>query len=308
MNEMKARSRIFIGALAVLHVLLALTAASYAGWREDMGTFRIGMLADPGSSRMIAGLSEIRRAFSGALGMPVQIFVARDYAALIDAQATSRVEYAIYSTMAFATARRLCDCVEPLVVRQGVDFDTGIRSVLLVRKSILQAEAGIEAAKIALTQGDGIAGAIIPAMALSGTQAPRGITSEQLVIAASESDSESMLANGKVDGLFGWVKSNHGEEMPGLTGTMARLSQAGLAADSMDIYWRSGLIPYGPHAIRADVEDEAKDLLREFLTGLSQTKPDIQEFLAGSDALALVEISSDDYLLAYKIVDRLAGK
>ena len=96
-------------------LVLALTLPSHAGWREDMKTFRVGMIERQGAGQAVPGLSILERSYSMALGIPVEIFVARDYAALIDAQASGRVDYAIYSTTAYATAQLLCSCVEPVV-------------------------------------------------------------------------------------------------------------------------------------------------------------------------------------------------
>ena len=76
----------------------------FAGWREDMKTFRVGMIAEEGAGQAVPGVSILKRAYSQALGIPVEMFVARDFAALIEAQATSRVDYAIYSTTAYAAA------------------------------------------------------------------------------------------------------------------------------------------------------------------------------------------------------------
>ncbi len=294
--------------IASVWLTLFSSTAAMADWREELGTFRIGMLADPGSERVVAGLAEIRHAFSIALGMPVRIFVARDYAALIDAQATSRVEYAIYSAMAYGTAMRLCDCVEPLAAKQGEMLDTGIRSVLILRKQAAQSDADINKAKIAVTQGDGLTGAIIPSMALSGADGPDGIGSSQLVIAASDSDAENMFLGGKVDGLFGWVKSQREEIIRSPSGTVARLKQAGLPAEDLEIYWTSEFLPYGPHTVRKDLSEEAKSLLRQFLTGLAETKPDIHELLAGSGSVALIEVSAGDYGFVSEIVDRYASQ
>ncbi len=126
------------GRLALVTALIAgAPAIADAGWRQDMGTFRIGLLADPGTDRNVAGLADIRRAYELALGMPVSVFVAKDYAALIDAHATSRIDYAIYSATAYATAQRLCSCVEPIAARQGPGRDLGVRAVLVMRKSAL---------------------------------------------------------------------------------------------------------------------------------------------------------------------------
>ncbi|MEX0345599.1 MAG: PhnD/SsuA/transferrin family substrate-binding protein [Rhizobiaceae bacterium] len=298
----------FIRNITAIWLILLTSATVAADWREELGTFRIGMLADPGSERVVAGLAEIRHAFSIALGMPVQIFVARDYAALIDAQATSRVEYAIYSAMAYGTARRLCDCVEPLAAKQGEMLDTGIRSVLILRKQASQSDADINKARIAVTQGDGLTGAIIPSMALSGADGPPGVGSSQLVIAASDSDAESMFLSGKVDGLFGWVKSQREAIIQSPSGTIARLEEAGLPAQDLDIHWTSEFLPYGPHTVRKDLSEEAKSLLRQFLTGLAESKPDIHELLAGSGSVALLEVSQGDYRFVYEIVDRYAGQ
>ena len=93
-----------------------------------MKTFRIGMIAADGS-QAVPGLSAIKRAYSQALGIPVEIFVARDYASLIDAQAKSRIDYAIYSTTAYATASLLCSCLEPVVAPLGDDGATGIVAI-----------------------------------------------------------------------------------------------------------------------------------------------------------------------------------
>ena len=122
-----------LSALALLAGLLAQTGDSLAGWREDMKTFRIGMIAEPGAGQTVTGLAALKQAYAQALGIPVEIFVARDYAALIDAQATARVDYALYSTTAYATAALLCACVEPVAAPVSDDGATGIKAILVTR-------------------------------------------------------------------------------------------------------------------------------------------------------------------------------
>jgi phosphonate transport system substrate-binding protein len=73
-------------ALAVLAATTALSAGpAQAGWRDDLGVFRIGVVAEPGAGQSVRGLSKIRDAFAGVLTMPVEVFVARDLLALIEA-------------------------------------------------------------------------------------------------------------------------------------------------------------------------------------------------------------------------------
>ncbi|TIR66731.1 MAG: phosphonate ABC transporter substrate-binding protein, partial [Mesorhizobium sp.] len=97
---------------AALAVLSAAPPA-HADWRADIGTFRIGIVAEPGGGNTVPGLARLTDAYTNALGMKVEFVVARDYAALIEAQASGRLQYAVYSALAYATASVRCGCVEP---------------------------------------------------------------------------------------------------------------------------------------------------------------------------------------------------
>ncbi|MDP3896520.1 MAG: PhnD/SsuA/transferrin family substrate-binding protein, partial [Mesorhizobium sp.] len=141
-----------------------------AGWREDLGTFRIGMVAAPGSGPVIEGAAAVRNAYATALAMPVEIFVARDYGALIDAQASSRIEYAIHSSSSYAAAFRMCGCVEPLVAPVSEDGSQGIRSVLIARAGGPGSTADLSTARIAFGPRDSTASYRLPLAEL----APRG--------------------------------------------------------------------------------------------------------------------------------------
>ena len=106
---------------------------SLAGWREDMKTFRIGMIAEPGAGSDSDWPAPLKQAYAQALGIPVEIFVARDYAALIDAQATHAST--TRSIRRRPTPRRslLCGCVEPVAAPVSDDGATGIKAILVTR-------------------------------------------------------------------------------------------------------------------------------------------------------------------------------
>uniref|UniRef100_UPI0038B2F65B PhnD/SsuA/transferrin family substrate-binding protein n=1 Tax=Mesorhizobium neociceri TaxID=1307853 RepID=UPI0038B2F65B len=117
-------------ALATTVALLALPYTAHADWRDQIGTFRIGIVAEPGAGNTVPGLALLTDAYGKALGMKVEFVVAHDYAALIEAQANARIQYAVYSATAYATASERCGCVEALVAPVDADGATGIRSVL----------------------------------------------------------------------------------------------------------------------------------------------------------------------------------
>ena len=48
-------------ASALLASLVGQTAESFAGWREDMKSFRIGMIAEPGGSPTVTGRAMVKQ-------------------------------------------------------------------------------------------------------------------------------------------------------------------------------------------------------------------------------------------------------
>ena len=139
--------------LIIAFIVLCVSAAApaLADWRKELGTFRVGMVEAQGKQYSPVDLDKLRVAYSGALGMPVEIFQAKDYPSLIDAQASSRIEYAFYTAQAYATAYLACECVEPIAAPQGADGSAGIKTALFLDESV-------DVADLAKSKGIGIAG------------------------------------------------------------------------------------------------------------------------------------------------------
>ncbi|TJV77858.1 MAG: phosphonate ABC transporter substrate-binding protein [Mesorhizobium sp.] len=222
---------------AALAVLSAAPPA-HADWRADIGTFRIGIVAEPGGGNTVPGLARLTDAYTNALGMKVEFVVARDYAALIEAQASGRLQYAVYSALAYATASVRCGCVEPLVAPVDADGAAGVRSLLVTR-------------------------------------------------------------DGKVPGLT--AIASHRIDTGG---TILRLAAAGVPKTSLRVLWSSAPLRYGPHAVRSDLDAEAKRRLAVFLTNLKSLTPDVYDLLEPTHSGGFELAVSKDYATALAIVRR----
>lgn len=286
-------------------MLLALLQASPAlsGWREDMKTFRIGMVSEGGAGQAVPGLSMLKRAYAQALGMPVEIFVARDYAALIDAQATQRIDYAIYSTTAYGTASLLCSCVEPVAVPLGSDGATGVTAVLVTRDDRLASLADIGKHRVAIAPPQSVAASMLPLAALSAEGVLTEGAQTGFVNAESAAAAEAMLVDGSVDAIFGW--SGGPGDISG--GTLARLAAAGLDPESLRVVWQSPLLRYGPHTLRSGLDGEVRRTLVAFLTGLKDLQPDVYELLDTDHGGGFVEVQPRDYAVAIDMVRHAVG-
>lgn len=291
--------------------LAAFGAASLparADWRDDIGTFRIGIVAEPGGGNTIPGLARLTDAYANALGMKVEFVVARDYAALIEAQASGRVQYAVYSALAYATASERCGCVEPLAAPVDADGAVGIRSVLVTRDGRLTDLAAMASRRIAIAQAGNV-GALLPLAALSAQGVKIAQDSPFLARAVSATAAETMLSGGEADGLFGWEPVDAGGQPTHADGTVARLEAAGIPGASLRVLWTSGLLRYGPHAVRSDLDPEAKRRLTVFLTNLKSQTPDVYDLLESTHSGGFVQAAPKDYAMALAIVERqTAGK
>lgn len=211
-----------------------------ADWRDDIGTFRIGIVAEPNGGNTVPGLAQLTQAFTNALGMKVEFVVARDYASLIEAQANARIEYAIYSATAYATAQQRCACVEPLVAPVDSDGAAGIRSVLLTRDGKLPGLADMETHRIVMPPPDSVGGSFLPLAGLAAEHVKVAEDAPFLIHADSASAAEMILVDGKADAMFGWVRAA-ADGQPQLSGgTRARLEAAGLSASALQVVWISG--------------------------------------------------------------------
>lgn len=291
-----------LAAGAAMMAVAAAAGPSQAGWREDMGTFRIGMVAEPGAGQSVQGLARIKEAYSAVLSVPVEVFVARDLPALIDAQAGGRVDYAIYSSTAYAVAWRLCECVEPLAAPVGEDGSTGIAAVLLARRGAAGSIDTMTGVKIALPTAAQPGGPMLARSSLAEAGLDLVRSGATLVETASAGDAERRLEEGEVDAMVGW------QSMPvAATGTLANIALAGADAAANVVLWTSEPLRFGPHAVRKDLDPEAKQLLVSFLGGLRSVAPDVYELVETSRGGGFAAVSHADYGTALAMVDRAAG-
>ncbi|RUU30335.1 MULTISPECIES: PhnD/SsuA/transferrin family substrate-binding protein [unclassified Mesorhizobium] len=278
-----------------------------ADWRDDIGTFRVGIVAEPGAGNTVPGLELLTDAYTKALGMRVEFVVARDYAALIEAQANAQIEYAVYSATAYATASERCECVEPLVAPVDSDGAVGIRSVLLTRDGKVPDLAAMEAHRVAMAPPDSVGGSLLPLAGLAAEGVKVAEDAPFLTHASSAAAAETMLVDGEADALFGWMPAmaDGQPDLPG--GTVARLEMAGISKAALRVVWTSGVLRYGPHAVRSDLDPEAKRRLTVFLINLRSMSPDVYDLLEWKHSGGFAVASPDDYAMAAAIVRLVSG-
>jgi phosphonate transport system substrate-binding protein len=261
--------------LAVALVLVTAMPAR-AGWRDDFKVLRIGTVAPRGAAYEIARLEPFRAYLQDRLGLPVEIVATADYHALIDAQASARVDYAIHSASSYVTTEALCSCVEPIALPAAFDGAHGFHSVLVAHAgSGITDLAGSRGKRLALTGADSVAGRLLPLAALSGQGIDAQAYYAAVRTAANPEQAITMLFTDEADLAAGWSSLAGAATTGYYFGVFTRMVSAGaLAMDRIRIVWKSPLIPFGPHVVRRDLPAELRALISDALMAMAAEAPD----------------------------------
>ena len=297
------------GALAasmVAFILLGFGGAAFADWRDSVKVLRIGFLSASDPATDIARLEPFRAYLENRLSLPVELIPATPGPGLIDAATSGRVQYAILSATGYATAAALCSCVEPLALPAAFDGSRGFYSVLLARADgTIHALADTEGARLALSAPDSIAGRLLPLQAFAAAGMDPATHFSAIYEAPGPVDALAALLDGRADVAVGW-SSLAGDPAAGYSfGVLADMVASGrLAMDQVRVVWQSGLIPFGPHAVRRDMPPELKDLLRESLTAMAGEAPDALDAVDNSSlgGGGFVAASAEDYAVVDALV------
>ena len=262
--------------LAATACLLLTAGAALADWRDDIKVFRVGVLVGENAAYRLRQAEPFRRYLEDRLGLHVELFPAISYDALIEAQASDRIQYGIYSATAFASAEIMCDCLEPVAVPTADDGSTGFHAVLAARTdSAIHSLTDAKGARLAVGPEGSVAGRLVPfaAFAASGIE-PRTYFSV-LIETRSPEDAMAALLLGEADVALGW-SSLEGDAAAGYgSGVFTKMVADGtLAMSDIRLIWQSERIPYGPHAIRRDLPSGLKALVAEAILAMPRDDPD----------------------------------
>ena len=121
-------------AFALLCALAVASPAVAADWHAKVKEVRIGILSGENEKDRMARYDRFKVYMERALGAPVKIFTASDYAGVIQAMAAKQIEFAFLGSSAYAQAWKETDGkVEPLLTSLQPDGSTGYYSVVVVR-------------------------------------------------------------------------------------------------------------------------------------------------------------------------------
>lgn len=261
--------------------LLAATALGAPVFAQDtpvdMPVFRVGILGGENEADRLRDNACLKTTFEEALGVPVELYPASDYAGVMQGLLAGQLEYANLGASAYAGIYlQDPDAVEPVVTNSEIDGSTGYYSVMytLADSGITSIEE-MKDRSLAFADPNSTSGYLVPKaeMEMNGidpesyfSQTGFGGGHEQAVVAVLE---------GQYDAGVTWI-SGVGEKSEGWSRGALRsmVDKDMIDMDALEIIWQSSLIPNGPSVVRTDLPEEVKTIVTETLVGLAEADPE----------------------------------
>lgn len=238
----------------------------------------IGIVAPARPEVALDRVEPFRRRMAATLAAEVIADAFVDERRLAEALATGRVDYARLTASGYATAWALCGCVEPLVAPRASDGTAGYRAAIVTRRDApIKTIKDLAGRTLAASVEPALATRRLPLMALAheGLAGDKGV---RLVDVAGPEEAVRAMLAGRAEAAIVWT-TLEGDPTEGWgRGTLRDLAAKGeVRMPEIRIVWSSPVLPHGPQAVRASLDEGRKRRLRDMLVDLDEVDPDAYE-------------------------------
>lgn len=298
-------------AIAVPASLFALagmaTTAVADDWRQQFPKLRYGVQSVETQAATLTRYEKFNAYVKKKLGVDLELFLASEYAGVIQAIAANQIEVMDMGASGYAAAwMETKGGVEPLVVPKESDGSIGYHSVLFVRAdSKFKSIEDLKGANFAWADPNSSSGYLFPLVGLR----KMGIEPEKhfgkVVFSGGHEQSIIGVLDGAYDAAVTWTNDVDKHTRGGIH---MMLERGVLKADDIRIIWVSDLIPNPVVAIRSDVPEAMKTDLRNMFLNLHKDDPEVFAEVARGNSPGFVEVDHDVYQIAIDLREQLAAE
>lgn len=284
------RKRI-VTALLCLTMVAALTGCG----KKEEEVFTIAYAPNESTEQSADARNGLAQDLEEVLGMKVEEIQASDYTAIIEALRTGQADMAYMGPLAIALADERAD-IEPIAMKaeEGDKSKAIYHSVLITNSANTEINsiADIKGKTIAFVDPDSTSGNLVPTAEILQAFADENLTSEDL----------------HTNGKFFEAASYSGKHQAGLQAVIkgdvdvvpisdnileSEIANGNAAESDIKIIHTSGAIPAEAMVVRADLDEETKAKVQEFLLGYDNEA--YFEQVIKNPIARFVECSIEDY-------------
>ncbi|HTJ59115.1 MAG TPA: phosphonate ABC transporter substrate-binding protein [Devosiaceae bacterium] len=262
-----------------------------ADWHDQFKELNFGISSSENQRDAVARFQPFAAYMTKKLGVPVHIQWGTDYAAVIEALHSSKIQFATIGAANYALGRKVMGNNITAVATSEDNFgSTGYHSVIVVRTdSPYKTLADLKGKVLAWADPNSTSGYAVPLYFMK----KNGIDPSTYFSKTPFSGSHELGVVGVVNGTFDaaaddWTSPEQSN--------VKRMEQKGMVPKgSTRIIWTSGLIPNGPYVVRTDLPADLKKAFTDAILSLPTDDPAAYKALNGGEDKAIVPIKDSDY-------------
>lgn len=253
--------RSVLGGMAA--VLAAPAAArAQAAWKTQFPTLNVAVIPSENQATVMQRYTALQIYLNKQFGVDVKLFTATDYAGIIEAIRSRRVEMAFFGPASYARAWEVTNGnIEPIVVESDINGVAAYRSVVIVKTDAPYRKLeDLKGKALAFVDPNSTSGFVAPNFFLHKNGTPANQYFSRTGFAGSHDNVALAVVNGQYDAGFVWYRSE-------TDSVFQRMWDKNLIAkNSVRVIWTSPDIPESPWAVRKDLPENLRaDLRRAML-------------------------------------------
>ncbi|KQQ44538.1 phosphonate ABC transporter substrate-binding protein [Methylobacterium sp. Leaf125] len=282
---------------AVALALLALPAAAQ-DWKAAYPALTLAVIPAENASGTTDRYAPMTAYLSKALGVPVTLRIANDYAAVIESQRAGNAQLAFYGPASFARAVMTGVKVEPIVNQRHDTGASGYYSVIYVRAdSPYKTIEDLKGKNLALVDPNSTSGNQAPRYFLHKAGHPVDTFFGKTVYAGSHENAVLALVQGTVDAAANLYNTDTDTMVTRMAakGMLKKPDGTPLTQADFRVVFKSDFLPEGPFAMLASLPDALKAKIREALMAMPTADKAAFDRLSDGKDLGLTPVTLKDY-------------
>ena len=263
---------------------------SAAGWKEQYPKLTFAVVPAENASGVSDRFTPFIDYLTKELGVPVELRLANDYAAVIEGQRAGNIEIAHYGPASYAKAYLTGVKTEPFATTRKDDGEIGYYSVIYVKAdSPYHDIRDLKGKTIGLVDPNSTSGYNAPAFYLHKMGIDVDTFFGKSIITGSHENGIIALAQGTVDCAADWWDADDDSNL-------TRMVNKGMAKkDDFRIIFKTPILPGSPYAYLSSLPGDLKQsIVAAFMAAPTKDKPAFDRLSDGKDK-AFVAVSAKDY-------------
>ena len=287
--------RTLAGALAF--ALLAVPAAAQ-DWKATYPELTLAVIPAENASGTTDRYAPMTAYLSKALGVPVKLRIANDYAAVIESQRAGNAQLAFYGPASFARAVMTGVKIEPIVNQRHDTGASGYYSVIYVRAdSPYKTIEDLKGKNLALVDPNSTSGNQAPRFFLHKAGHPVDAFFGKTVYAGSHENAVLALVQGTVDAAANLYNTDTDTMVTRMAtkGMLKKSDGSAMGQGDFRVVFKSDFLPEGPFAMLASLPDDLKARIRDALVAMPTADKAAFDRLSDGKDQGLTAVTLKDY-------------